>query len=83
MDWGTVLAVLVAMAIFLAALILIGGTAGFLMMRKMFRKGAEGGGCPMPGCPFGKAMEEHLGEAEEEPVTEEPVEEAEREKVAV
>ena len=37
MDWGTVVAVLVAMAIFMGAVMVIFGTGGVLMRRVMFR----------------------------------------------
>ena len=83
MDWGTVAAVLVAIAIFMGAVMVIFGTGGVLMMRVMFRKAAEATRCPIPGCPFAKAMEDALHEAgREEPIGEAP-HEAEREKVAV
>ena len=83
MDWGTVVAVLVAMAIFMGAVIVIFGAGGVLMMRVMFRKTAEAPRCPIPNCPFAKAMEDALHEARrEEPMGEAP-HEAEREKVAV
>ncbi len=59
------------------------GTGGVLMMRVMFRKTAEAPRCPIPGCPFAKAMGDALHEARrEEPMGEAP-HEAEREKVAV
>ena len=83
MDWGTVIAVLVGIAVFLGAVMVIVGTGGVLMMRVMFRKTAEALRCPIPGCPFAKAMEVALHEAgREEPMGQAP-HEAEREKVAV
>ena len=55
---------------------------GVLMMPVKFRKTAETPRCPIPGCPFAKAMEEALHEAgREEPMGEAPPEAA-REKVA-
>ncbi len=83
MDWGTVVAVLVAMAIFMGAVMVIFGTGCVLMMRVMFRKTAEAPRCPIPGCPFAKAMEDTLHEAgREEPAGEAP-HQVEQEKVAV
>ena len=41
MDWGTVVAVLVAMAIFMGAVIVMLGTGCVLMMRVMLRKTGE------------------------------------------
>ncbi len=83
MDWGTVVAVLVAIAIFMGAVMVIVGTGGVLMMRVMFRKTGEAPRCPIPGCPFAKEMEDALHEAgREEPMGEAPPQ-AVREKVAV
>ena len=83
MDWGTVLAVLVAMAIFIGAAVVAVATGSALLMRVMFRRTAETPRCLIPGCPFAKAMEDALHEAErEEPIGEDPPE-AVREKVAV
>ena len=71
------------MAIFMGAVMVTVGTGGVLMMRVMFRKTAEAPRCPIPGCPFVKAMEDTMHEAaREEPMGDAPYE-AEREKVAV
>ena len=54
MDWGIVTSVLVAMVIFILAIIAIGLSVFTLFARKM-RRQIEAGGipkCPMPGCPF-------------------------------
>ena len=83
MDWGTVAALLVAMAIFMGAVMVIFGTGGVLMMRVMFRKTAEAPRCPIPGCPFAKTMEDASHEARREDPMGEALHEAEREKVAV
>ncbi len=83
MDWGTVVAVLVAMAIFIGAVVVAVGTGSALLMRVMFRKTTETPRCPIPGCPFAKAMEDTLHEAgREEPAGEAP-HQVEQEKVAV
>jgi len=79
MDWGTVVAVLVAMAIFMGAVMVIFGTGGMLIMQAMFRKTAEALRCPIPGCLFAKGIGDALYEIErEEPMGESP-HEAERE----
>ncbi len=83
MDWGTVFAVLVAMAIFMGAVMVIVGTGGVLLMRVMFLKTGEAHRCPIPGCPFAKAMENALHQAGGEEPMGEALHEAEREKVAV
>ena len=66
MDWGIVVSVLVAMALFLVGLMVLGAAAGTLFFRMMLRKPGGEMKCPMPGCPFHNAMEKALHEAEEE-----------------
>ncbi len=52
MDWGTVVAVLVAMAIFIGAVVVAVGAGSALLMRVMFRKTAETPRMPDSGWPI-------------------------------
>ena len=61
----------------------IGGVAGVLMMRGMFKKTGDAPKCPMPGCPFAKAMEDALHEVGPGERMGEARHEEEREKVEV
>ena len=70
------------MAIFMGAVMVIFGTGGVLMMRVMFRKTAETPGCPIPGCPFAKAMGDALHEREREEPMDETLHEADLEIIA-
>ena len=69
------------MAIFMGAVMVIFGTGGVLMMRVMFRKTAETPRCPIPGCPFAKAMGDPLHEREREEPMDETLHQEEREKI--
>lgn len=74
-DWSIVVSVMVALALFLVGVAIIGGTACMLMMQVMFKRMANSHKCPVPGCPFAKAMEANWSRA--------TVEEPEAEEVAV
>ena len=59
MDWGIVASVLVAMVLFILAVVILGISMFALMARGMKKKIADGGipKCPMPGCPFHEDIE--------------------------
>ena len=68
MDWGIVASVLVAMALFILGVAVIGMSMFALMARGMKKK-IEAGGvpkCPMPGCPFHKDIEGAIKAAKNE-----------------
>ncbi len=68
MEWGIIASVLVAIALFvLGAMVLFGSLAGLLvwLIKRSFASGGRHV-CPMPGCPFAKAMESELHTAEHE-----------------
>ncbi len=59
MDWGIVVSVLVAIALFVLAAMAIFGLL-FLVLARGVKRQIEAGGtprCPIPGCPFHKGME--------------------------
>lgn len=66
MDWEIVGSVLVALALFVVAMITCCALMSTLMARGMRRKIKAGGTpkCPIPGCPMSSAMEDALRAAE-------------------
>lgn len=68
MDWGIVASVLVALALFVVAIITIVALMFGLIAGSMRRQMKAGGmpKCPIPGCPMAKAMEDALRAAKRE-----------------